>query len=289
MNRLMILALSLVTFSACSQTEKQFDSPAGYDFNHPVVYKMPEELMEISGIAFAPDNNTTMYAIQDEEGKIFYWKNGKPEILSQAKFAKHGDFEDVAITKIYTIVLRSDGTLFQFPLTDIATGTVSAVKEWPGLIPAGEYESLYADNERNELYILCKTCVADKGSGTLSGYVLNISENGTIGLKSNFTINTGNTGDSGQQKKKQKARLHPSAMAFNKKTQEWYLLSSINKKLIIADRNWSIKQAISLNSSLFPQPEGITFDSDNNLYISNEAGNSSAGTVLKFVLKNNGR
>jgi hypothetical protein len=286
MNRLMILVLSLITFSACSQTEKQFDSPAGYDFNHPVVYNMPEDLMEISGIAFAPANNTTMYAIQDEEGKIFYWKNGKPETLAHAKFAKHGDFEDVAITKIYAIVLRSDGTLFQFPLTAIATGTISAVKEWPGLIPAGEYESLYADNEHNELYVLCKTCVADKSSGTLSGYVLSISEDGIIRLKSNFTINTGNLG---QQKKKQKARLHPSAMTFNKKTQEWYLLSSINKKLIIADRTWKVKQAISINPSLFPQPEGITFDSDNNLYISNEAGNSSAGTVLKFVLKNNGR
>jgi uncharacterized protein YjiK len=78
-------------------------------------------------------------------------------------------------------------------------------------------------------------------------------------------------------------------MAFNKKNQEWYLLSSINKMLIIADRTWNVKQVISLNSSLFPQPEGISFDSDNNLYISNEAGNSSVGTVLKFVLKNNGR
>jgi uncharacterized protein YjiK len=282
----MILILSLITFSACSQTKEKFESPAGYDFNNPVVYKMPEELMEISGIAFSPANNDTMYAIQDEEGKIFYWKNGKPEILSHAKFGKHGDFEDVAITNIYAFVLRSDGTLFQFSLTDIATGTISNVKEWSGLVPAGEYESLYADNEHKELYILCKTCTADKNSGTLSGYILSISEDGTVGLKNHFTINTG---DLGQQKKKQKARVHPSAMTFNKKTQEWYLLSSINKKLIIADRSWKVKQAISLNSSLFPQPEGITFDSDNNLYISNEAGNSSAGTILKFVQGNNGR
>lgn len=285
MNRLMI-GLSLMAFSACSQTEKKFDSPAGYDFNNPVVYKMPEELMEISGIAFAPGTNDTMYAIQDEDGKLFYWKNGKPEILSHAKFGKHGDFEDVAITNIYAFILKSDGTLLQFPRAEIAAGTISNVKEWAGLVPAGEYESLYADNEQKELYILCKTCAADKSSGTLSGYILGISDDGTIGLKSNFMINTG---DLGQQKKKQKARVHPSAMAFNKKNQEWYLLSSINKKLIIADRSWNVKQAISLNSSLFPQPEGISFDSDNNLYISNEAGNSSAGTVLKFVLNNNGR
>lgn len=285
MNRLMI-GLSLIAFSACSQTEKKFDSPAGYDFNNPIVYKMPAELMEISGIAFAPGTNDTMYAIQDEDGKIFYWKNGKPEILSHAKFGKHGDFEDVAITNIYAFILKSDGTLIQFPRTEIASGIIRNVKEWAGLVPAGEYESLYADNEHKELYILCKTCAADKSSGTLTGYILSISDDGTIGLKSNFTINTG---DLGQQKKKQKARVHPSAMAFNNKNQEWYLLSSINKKLIIADRSWNVKQAISLNSSLFPQPEGISFDSDNNLYISNEAGNSSAGTVLKFVLNNGGR
>jgi hypothetical protein len=286
MNRLMILILSLMTFSACSQTEEKFESPEGYDFNHPIVYKMPEELMEISGIAFAPATKDTMYAIQDEEGKIFYWKNGKPDILSHTKFGKHGDYEDVAITNIYAFVLISDGTLIQFPRKEIATGTISTIKEWSGLIPAGEYESLCADNEHNELYIVCKTCVADKSSGVLSGYILNIAEDGTIGLKSTFTINTG---DFGQQKKKKKTGFHPSAIAFNEKKQEWYLLSSINKKLIIADRTWKVKQAISLNSSLFPQPEGISFDSDNNLYISNEAGNSSTGTVLKFVLNNNGR
>ncbi|RZK63080.1 MAG: SdiA-regulated family protein, partial [Pedobacter sp.] len=35
----------------------------------------------------------------------------------------------------------------------------------------------------------------------------------------------------------------------------------------------------------FNQPEGIAFDRDNNLYISNEGGDLSAGNILMFKLK----
>lgn len=284
-SRILIILLSLIMCTACSQAKKKFESPAGYDFNRPVTYKMPEELLEISGISFYPGNKDTMYAIQDEEGKIFYWKNGKPDIVTQAKFGKHGDFEDVAITKSHTFVLRSDGTLFGFPITEVKEGNIKSVQEWKDLVPVGEYESLYADAAENDLYILCKNCGADKKEGTVSGYILHLNESGQPSLKSNFKLNIG---DGPQLTTLQKSRLRPSAMAFNNRTNEWYVVSSVNKMLIIADKTWKMKQVIHLNSKLFPQPEGISFDIDNNLYISNEAGNTSAGTVLKFLFENTG-
>src|SRR5690349_18793660 len=98
MNRLSIFAFCLTTFTACSQTDSKVESPAGYDFSNPVSYAMSDELREISGITFRPGTNDSMYAIQDEAGVVFMWKNGSPGNVRQSRFGKHGDFEDVAIT-----------------------------------------------------------------------------------------------------------------------------------------------------------------------------------------------
>jgi hypothetical protein len=279
MNRLLIGFFCLTTFTACSQNEQKAESPAGYDFNNPVTYTMPDELREISGITFRPGANDMMYAIQDEAGILFSWKNGEAKNLNQSEFGKHGDFEDIAITKTYTFVLLSDGTLIQFPTTKLGASNIDSTREWKDILPMGEYESLYADAGTNELYVLCKNCEVDKKVNAISGYILQLNENGELTLKSNFKINTVDIPDPGSKKK---AKIRPSAMAFSHKANQWYILSSVNKLLIIADTNWKISQTIKLSPKFFPQPEGITFDSDHNLYISNEAGNTSAGTVLKF-------
>ncbi len=282
MNRILTVALTLLTFSAC-KGEKKYESPEGYDFTKPVTYKMPAELAEISGVAFAPGQKDMAYAIQDEDGKLFYWKNGSPESTQQVNFGKHGDYEDLGITNNFAIILRSDGILFNFPLQEVKEGSVKSVKEWKDLIPGGEYEGMYVDNESNDIYILCKSCGVDKKAGTVSGYILHLDDQGTPALTGNFKINTQEVPGL-----KSKGGLKPSALTYNKQTGEWYLLSSIQKILIIADKTWKPKQVVHLNPSLFPQPEGIAFDIDNNLYISNEAGNTAEGTVLKFVFKRPG-
>ncbi|WP_118975151.1 SdiA-regulated domain-containing protein [Taibaiella koreensis] len=286
MNRILTLALLLLAFSACSKGEKTIESPAGYDFSKPVKYVMPEELAEISGIAFAPGSQELMYAIQDEDGQLFYWKNGHPKPVTAMDFGKHGDYEDLGITKKYITILRSDGILFNFPLQETKGAAISSVQEWKNLVPEGEYEGLYADDATDNLYVLCKNCGADRKTGSVSGYILHLDEQGRPAMTGNFKINT----DAIQTiKPKKKNGFRPSALTFNKRNQEWYILSSVNKSLVVTDKNWHPKQVVALDPGLFPQPEGITFDIDNNLYISNEAGNTAKGTVLKFMFQQPGR
>ncbi len=280
-NRILTIAFVAIALSACSQVEKKYDSPVGYDFNKPELIKMPESLLEISGHTFAAASNEIIYAIQDEDAIVYSLKQDG-SVLAATKFGKHGDFEDVAIINNYVIVLRSDGTLFNFPLSELKMAQTNLVKEVTGLVPNGEYEGLFAKADTKEIYVLCKKCAEDKNQEQLSGYILQMSDSGVLAEKSTFTINTASIFEKLSSKK---AKFNPSALAFNYKTKEWYVLSSVNKALMILDESWEVKNVYKLNSSLFNQPEGIAFDENNNLYISNEGGKHGDGTILKFAMQ----
>jgi uncharacterized protein YjiK len=65
-------------------------------------------------------------------------------------------------------------------------------------------------------------------------------------------------------------------------TSEWFIISAVNKLLVVTDDKWKIKETCLLSSNIFNQPEGITFDSTGTLYISNEGDDLSEGNILKF-------
>jgi uncharacterized protein YjiK len=275
------LCLALIIVLSCKDKQDDFNSPAGYDLRKPEKFVMPEALNEISGISFYNGNNDSLYAIQDEEGKLFYLHLGDKKAGS-TKFAKHGDYEDLAIMNGWMIVLRSEGTLFAFPLTEIGLGETTRTLELKDLLPNGEFEGLYADEENDMLYVLCKQCKADKSSEATTVFMLHIRPDGGTTQKGNTYIDVKTVEKLSGEKK---LKLFPSALAQNPRTQEWYILSSANKMLVIADHSWSVKEVYHLDPAHFRQPEGIAFDRYNNLYISNEGDAVSNGNVLKFVFK----
>jgi hypothetical protein len=282
MTKLSGILLMTIAFSACAQTRESFKSPAGYDLTKPVKYNMPEDLFEVSGIVFHEGNAGMLYAEQDEDGKVYALKPGDAT-ASHVKFAGHGDYEDIAINGNYLIMMRSDGVFYTMPFDQVQQGKADAVRAFSGLIPAGEYEGMAANYGTDEVFVLCKNCGADKKTGSVTGYILKLDASGGLTLDKTFKINTEKIAaqDGGK-----KMKFRPSALTFNKHLKEWFLLSSVNKMLVVTDTAWNVKQVYTLNPALFNQPEGITFDIDNNLYISNEGGNTKAGTVLKFPFGN---
>ena len=240
---------------------------------------MPEALHEISGVAFNKGNPDMMFAEQDEEGELFYFKPGSMDV-KQIKFGRGGDYEDVAIINNQVIMLRSDGVLFTFPL-DLTKAEATNVKQLGNLLPKGEYEGMYADDNQS-VYVLCKHCNIEKASKTSTVFTLKLSADGSLKSAGQHTIDVGRISELAGLKK---MTFHPSGLSKNPKTNEWYILSSVNKLLVVADANWNVKEVYPLNPGKFGQPEGIAFDKQNNLYISNEGDKVGAGNVLKFTFK----
>ena len=277
----LFVLVSLIGLSCVGKKDKVTDNPVGYDLSKPQKYSMPDILQEISGIAFDKGDNTFVYAEQDEDGSLFRLPLGtKDETVT--KFAGKGDYEDIAICKGWAILLKSNGDLFSLPLSETKNTVTSNVKENKGLIPKGEYEGMFANETTGQVYVLCKTCKQDKGSKITSGYILTLQKDGSLKSTGAFNINTS---ELDKLSGKKKGVFHPSALAINPLTKEWYIVSSVNKALVVTDAKWKIKAVYHLSSNTFNQPEGIAFDKNGNLFISNEGSETQVGNILRFNYK----
>ena len=278
---LCLLSLACLLLIKCTnQQESKSPSPKGYDLTRPEKFELPDELTEISGIAFNKGNADIMYAEQDEKGTLFSLKPGSKDV-QRAKFGKNGDYEDVAIINDQAIMLRSDGALFIFPLN--ASGNAEAsTKIWEGLLPQGEYEGMYADDSTQSVYVLCKHCGMEKSSKTSTVFTLKLTADSLLKKAGENAIDVKRIAELSGQKK---MAFHPSGLSRSPLTGDWYILSSVNKMLVVAGADWTVKEVYPLNPQLFGQPEGIAFDKDNNLYISNEGDKLRMGNVLKFAFK----
>ena len=254
--------------------------PPGYDLSAPKKYIMSESLHEISGICVLRGNGDTLYAIEDEKGKLYHFHLGDNRFPAY-KFGNHGDYEDVTILNdAEFVVLRSDGSLFVFPLGLIRGGDNKGVQSYIHILPKGEYEGLYGD-AGGKLIALCKNCAGDDQRDEVSGYVLQYGSAHKLAITDRFKVEL--PADKLHSIHK-KIKFHPSALARHPITGEWYIVSSVNKVLVVLDGHWAVKGMYDLDPVLFKQPEGLAFDKHGNMYISNEGVQGNAN-VLYFAYK----
>lgn len=271
-----LLLISVICSCDAGQKE-EYENPEHYNLSEPAKLIMPESLLEISGITFYHNNADTIYAIQDEQGKLFRVPLGQKETL-KTKFGKQGDYEDLAIMDENVFVLKSNGVIYTFPFAEVYEDETDSTAEFKNILPKGEYEGMFADSVTNTLYVLCKICSTDKKTNKVSGYTFKW-QNNTLVPSSGFEININDIESLSDTKQE---HFRPSAIAKTPVTNEWYILSSTDKLLVIADLAWKIKQVFNLDAGTFNQPEGIAFDTNNNLYISNEGSDIVNGNILRF-------
>jgi hypothetical protein len=266
-------------------------SPPGYNLAAPKKFILTDALHEISGIVLLRGNPDTMYAEEDEDGKLFYFHPGDGK-YAYRKFGKRGDYEDVTILDDKEFVLlRSDGSLFVFPVGLVREGqgkksvekeeNREEVKEYDNILPAGEYEGLFGDGG-GRLIALCKNCPGDDQRDEVSGYVLQYNNRHELAITEHFRVDVSGIKLTSINRK---VKFHPSCLARHPLTREWYIISSVNKVLLVLDDKWKVKASYPLNPSLFKQPEGLAFDRRGNMYISNEGGKGGDANVLLFTYK----
>jgi hypothetical protein len=248
-------------------------SPPGYRLGDPQKILLNQSMDEISGFLFYPPMNAFI-ALNDEQGKLYAIPLDGTRKYDSWRFAKQGDFEDLVFTGKNWYALKSNGNIFAIrnPFTDSSSAENFS-------FPAGgrnELESLYFDDLSNQLIAICKSCSSDD-KNEVSAFAFN-PVTSQYSSSPVYRINVKEVETKLNQKK---INLKPSAAAIHPVTKELYIIASVNRLLLVAERNGKLKDVYPLKVSLFKQPEGITFAPNGDMYVSNEAQDGIAN-ILKF-------
>jgi len=269
-----IIIILPVILTNCQRKREVLKSPPHYDFSVQEITKLDLRLREISGITWETIGNR-FFAINDESGKLYIINKESKDIDSIYNFGPKGDYEDVAVANGTPYILKSDGVITRFNQDSNGNTSGSEIGKL-GLSGKVDFETLYFDPQRKALIMMCKNCESDN-KDKVSAYAYYIDSTG-FDTQPVFQIDAEAVKTMAPRKS---SRLQPSAAAINPAQQKIYILSSASNQLAIADLNGKVESVFVLSKRLFPQPEGICFRANGDMYISNEGGNGKA-TLLKF-------
>lgn len=275
--RLLITIVILAMLMACNNQKEVYISPPGYDLQRPYIINLPESIDEISGLSYYAKDKS-VFAISDEKGMLYKITPGPQTKITNWKFSKKADFEDVVLHDSTFYILKSMGDIdvVKFGANDsILTQEID--------FPYGdknEFETLYYDEHINKLVMICKDCDQDKKKSlttfSFDPATLTYSD-------SSFSIDVKKVAE---QMGVEKFRFKPSAAAINPVTHDLFIISSVNKLLLVLDSVKNIKASYKLNPGLFKQPEGLTFSETGKLIISNESAKVGSANLLIYNYAN---
>ena len=238
-------------------------------------WELPNELDEVSGIAFL--DNQRLACVQDEDGIIFIYNLSSEEIEKEIDFYDHGDYEGIALNGSTAYVAESDGDLYE---VSNFMDTPETARYETFLDSDNNVEGLFFDEKKQVLWLVPKE--EDPNTNDYKGvYAFDLQQKKML-KDPVFKLTFEGKAMADVKDEDIEDRFFPSEINRNPSTGEVVLLEGEDSKLLLLDDLGKIKKLYILDRDLFPQPEGLAFDHDANLYISNE-GNPA--TVHRVVLK----
>lgn len=224
---------------------------------------LPKELNEISGLDLLTDS--TLVSINDEEAIVYFLDINTGEIKSKFDFGKNADYEGIVSHNGF-YALQSNGTIIRIK------NKKKKSKYYFSSTKHVDFEGLSFDSINNRLLVACKKHDIKDKQDYVMIYSFSLTKK-AYQKEPLFVI----------PKKEVHINFMPSGISIHPNG-NIYIISSTSKTILVLSPEGSIIAKKQLNSYIFHQPEGITFNSKGDLFISNEK-NDTYATLLKFVSK----
>ena len=260
-------------------------SSTEYDLLKPrKSWTLSDSLAEISGIAFK--KNETLLAIEDLR-PVLYELNLQDSvgvIANQIQLRETDkekfDFEDLAVIGDTVYALWSHGAIFKI-VKQKKGATSERMKTW--LKKENNTEGLAYDPVSGNLLVACKDDAGLEGvkKSTRAVYEFDIRADSLkpdpfmLINKSDFENVAG-----------EKIDFYPAAIAVHPVSHDIFIISTKDTKCIAQfTHDGKLKAFDYLEKEMLPQPEGICFDTQGNLYISTQARHGKPAYIYEFAMK----
>lgn len=264
----------------------------GFDLSRPQrVYTLPRELLEVS--ALTDVDSATVACLHDEAAMLYFFDLREGRITRRSSFGHPGDMEGLTRVGREYFALRSDGLVYRLALE----GEQVHVRDSFLLrIPNRNIEGLGYDERHGRILVSPKDI--EKGAPevrdrrviygcdpvtgtTVAAPVLELSVDALVraAQRKGLSVPTRTT-PKGRTVPALKLRF--SSVAVDPVSDHYYLLSAVDRTLLVIDRRQQLVELHLLDPRLFPKPEGITFLSSGDLLISNE-GKDAPPNLLLFT------
>ncbi len=259
-----------------------------YRFDAPDArFELPGRLDEVSGLTDLGGGR--LGAVQDEKGHLYVLDAATGEVVHEHDFGPGGDYEGVERVGERVVVLRSDGRLFV--ITEWQAERAEAATLDPGLHGSCDAEGLAFDAPAERLLIACKEAPGGGLRGARALYAFDLRRQALVAEPA-FIVHADSL--AGAERSLDEAvreavrpltdinAFKPSAAGVHPLTDEVWVLSSVDRLVLVLARDGTIAAMWPLPARLAPQPEGLAFLPDGTLFLASEAAGGAA-TLLRFA------
>ena len=293
----MILRFLPLLLLACGASRSPAPGPSllPYDLDHPSArFTLPDDLVEIS--ALTDVDSSTVACVQDERGAIYFISLRDGRKIREVPFSGPGDMEGLTRVGGDYFALRSDGLVFRLRERHTAPDRMDVLDTFRIDVPNENIEGLGYDERNNRVLVSPKDLMKGSKEGrderVLYAFVPDdpahrVEEVLRLRL-SDLVAQATALGVSVPERTTDKGRVVPalklrySSVSVHPMTGQYYLLSAVDRTLLVVDRAGKLIALEQLDEELLPKPEGITFLTNGDLVLSSE-GKGGAPVIVRYA------
>ena len=275
-----IVLWTLFSLSFIQCQTKKMESVNSFTSISQSTIKLPISLNEISGISYSSEGK--LFGHNDEIGVVYQINQTNGKIIKRFQLGSWGieaDFEGIAVAHDRFFLITSKGILYEFREgSDLEKVKFNEIDL--GFSSSFEIEGLCYDQATNSLLIASKNYAGKdkkhKGMRAVYSFAL---ETNKLDKTPRFLLSLKEL-----KSKYEFKGFYPSAISRNPSTGNFFILSSKGGSSIIEmDSKGNLLNGWKLDNKTHPQPEGLTFDQNGNMLISDESvGRSARITIYKL-------